>query len=224
MFQKIPHPLTRLVSCYQDKFRNGSNFPERKKKVLEEFLFPALLSNGLVFKSQHSTAWKNFLDKTKRSVTTLNAKDKRLRSSVTFTEFLNHVVHTFEEGRINRHWRTYGLLCSPCFFDYEYIVKTETQDQDLVYLFSRFGFPSDPHQAVKVREDINRKTENDLRKGKLSLASLLLLTSLKPYFKPRLFTFSTSDTTQISLHMNVYILFNSSAARVPHDPSKGLHC
>lgn len=159
----VRHPLTRLVSCYQDKFRNGSNFPERKKKVLEEFLFPALLSNGLVFKSQHSTAWKNFLDKTKRSVTTLNAKDKRLRSSVTFTEFLNHVAHTFEEGRINRHWRTYGLLCSPCFFDYEYIVKTETQDQDLVYLFNRFGFPSDPHQAVKVREDINRKTENDLR-------------------------------------------------------------
>ncbi|XP_047487793.1 carbohydrate sulfotransferase 11-like [Penaeus chinensis] len=159
----VRHPLTRLVSCYQDKYRNGSNFPERKINVLGEFLFPALISNGLVFKSQNSYAWKNFLDKRKRSVKMLNAIDKRGRSSVTFTEFLNHVAHTFEEGRINRHWKTYGLLCSPCFFDYEYIAKTETQDQDLEYLFNRFGFPSDPHQAVKVKEDVRRKTENDLR-------------------------------------------------------------
>ncbi|XP_042857567.1 carbohydrate sulfotransferase 11-like [Penaeus japonicus] len=131
--------------------------------VLQEFLLPALLSNGLVFKDQESDIWKMFLDKRNKTVEVLDAEDERLRLSVTFTEFLNHVAHTFEDGRIDRHWKTYGLLCSPCFFDYDYITRTETQDQDLEYLFSKFGFPSDPYKAAKVKEDIKTKMEKDFR-------------------------------------------------------------
>ncbi|XP_037792252.1 carbohydrate sulfotransferase 9-like [Penaeus monodon] len=159
----VRHPLTRLVSCYQDKFRNGSDFPERKRNVLQEFLWPALLSNDLVFKDQESDIWQAFLDKRKKSVEKLDPEDERARLSVTFKEFLNHVANTFEDGRIDRHWKTYGLLCSPCFFDYEYIARTETQDQDLEYLFSKFGFPSDPYQAAKVKEDIRTKMKRDFR-------------------------------------------------------------
>ncbi|XP_027231041.2 carbohydrate sulfotransferase 12 [Penaeus vannamei] len=159
----VRHPLTRLVSCYQDKFRNGSDFPERKRNVLQEFLLPALLSNNLVFKDQESDIWKEFLDKRKRAVEKLDPEDERVRLSVTFTEFLKHVANTYEEGRIDRHWKTYGRLCSPCFFDYEYIARTETQDQDLEYLFAKFGFPSDPYKAAKVKEDIGTKMKRDFR-------------------------------------------------------------
>ncbi|XP_063593951.1 carbohydrate sulfotransferase 9-like [Penaeus indicus] len=159
----VRHPLTRLVSCYQDKFLNGSDFSEWRKADLKEFLLPALLSNGLVFKFQESEIWENFLNKMKKSVEKLDPEDERARLSVTFTEFLIHVVNTFKDGQIDKHWKTYGLLCSPCFFDYEYIIKTETQDQDLEFVFSKFGFPSDPHQAKKLKADIETKMKRDLR-------------------------------------------------------------
>ncbi|XP_037792254.1 carbohydrate sulfotransferase 8-like [Penaeus monodon] len=159
----VRHPLTRLVSCYQDKYRNGSSSSEWKKNNLEEFLFPALLSNGLVYKSQESSRWRKYLAKTGTSVKNLDPKDERLRSSVTFTEFLRHVVHTFEAEEIDKHWKTYGLLCSPCFFEYDYIAKIETHSQDLKYMFEKFRIPSNPQQTVKTRENVLVKVRKDSR-------------------------------------------------------------
>ncbi|XP_063593824.1 uncharacterized protein LOC134770812 [Penaeus indicus] len=131
---------------------------------LEEFLFPTLLSNGLVYKFQESSTWKKYLAKTNTSVKNLDPKDERLRLSVTFTEFLRHVVHTFEAGgEIDKHWKTYGLLCSPCFFEYDYIAKVETHSEDLEYVFKKFRIRSNPHQAVKTKGNVLVKVSKDSR-------------------------------------------------------------
>ncbi|ROT82575.1 hypothetical protein C7M84_024276 [Penaeus vannamei] len=163
-WMSVRHPLTRLVSCCQDKFRNGSNSSKWENDDLQTFLFPALLSNGLVYKSQESSTWREFLAKTNTSVQLLDPKDDRLRWSVTFTEFLRHVVNTFESGgEVNKHWITYGLICSPCLFEYDYIAKIETHSQDLEYMFKKFSIPSNPQQSVKTRGSVLGKVTKDFR-------------------------------------------------------------
>ena len=45
------------------------------------------------------------------------------------------LVRYIQDGHNDDHWRgPYHLKCSPCIFDYDYVVKLETHDHDVPYI------------------------------------------------------------------------------------------
>ncbi|XP_042867575.1 carbohydrate sulfotransferase 11-like [Penaeus japonicus] len=64
------------------------------------------------------------------------------RDHVTFAEFLLHVIHTRDHP--DRHWSTYRALCSPCYFDYDFVAHLETYSEDMHFLAHEFEIPLDP--------------------------------------------------------------------------------
>ncbi|XP_063586389.1 carbohydrate sulfotransferase 10-like [Penaeus indicus] len=98
------HPLSRLVSAYRDKFHDGQTPPG--------YRWGALMRQYCG-----------------------DCKDSN--GSLPFPQFLRLVLaEKADKGLINlnRHWRPYSSICSPCDIQYNYILKQETFDDDLHYV------------------------------------------------------------------------------------------
>ncbi|KAK3874313.1 hypothetical protein Pcinc_020741 [Petrolisthes cinctipes] len=101
----VRHPLSRLVSAFKDKFRDGNELVKATHpKKYKLFWLPALRSLG---------------------------KRKKAPIQFTFAEFLQFALYTRPN---DRHWRSVGQVCSPCGLSYQYILMLETFNQDLAYL------------------------------------------------------------------------------------------
>ncbi|XP_037784260.1 carbohydrate sulfotransferase 14-like isoform X2 [Penaeus monodon] len=98
------HPLSRLVSAYRDKFRDGQAPPGyRWGALIRQYCGDCKDNNG----------------------------------TLPFPQFLKLVLaEKADKGLINlnRHWRPYSSICSPCAIQYDYILKQETFDDDLHYV------------------------------------------------------------------------------------------
>ncbi|XP_076036068.1 carbohydrate sulfotransferase 11-like [Oratosquilla oratoria] len=109
----VRHPLHRLVSAFRDKYRNGSSV--RLKKLKRGFFGPMIKQHNLQVDSHGNI-------------------------SVTFPQFLEYVVQSHQSNfMVNRHWRGYVINCSPCTFNYTYIMTTETWDEDMSYLVNKLN-------------------------------------------------------------------------------------
>ncbi|CAL4122394.1 unnamed protein product, partial [Meganyctiphanes norvegica] len=126
----------------------GSLWPDR----LKQFWLPALISNNRIPADIHVKIGldKPFNITEKYSVATYESLHAVLQPRVTFTEFLVHVIKTFQQGKPNAHWRTYSNDCSSCTFDYKYITKVETLTEELAYIFNKLGIPADPSVAMNA--------------------------------------------------------------------------
>ncbi|CAL4142748.1 unnamed protein product, partial [Meganyctiphanes norvegica] len=60
-----------------------------------------------------------------------------------FSEFLQYVMDLSKHNRTtipgDIHWTNYSSVCAPCSMDYDYIMKTETIEEDLLYIKDRFS-------------------------------------------------------------------------------------
>lgn len=98
------HPLARLVSGYQDKFNDGQR---------------ALRSMGNRLTKRHC-----------RNCT-------RPDGTLPFPQFLSLILTELSRrgvAGLDKHYRPYSTVCSPCGIQYDYIFKQETFDEDLRYL------------------------------------------------------------------------------------------
>ncbi|KAK2140367.1 hypothetical protein LSH36_1379g00031, partial [Paralvinella palmiformis] len=82
-----------------------------------------------------------------------NEREKLLN----FTEFVGRVTSDMLD--LNPHWRRYINRCLLCKVDYEYIVKTETMDEDIKG-FNRAISVNDEEMTVKLSHQ-NPFTDND---------------------------------------------------------------
>ncbi|XP_037772706.1 carbohydrate sulfotransferase 9-like [Penaeus monodon] len=136
----VRHPLTRLVSCYRDKFENGAH-PSLHERHWRDFYMPTLFCNGRIPPDLHlKVGLQEPLDPGKYyPMSVFIAIDKLLQPTFTFTEFLHNVVQSYAEGRVNRHWNTYTAMCSPCTVNYTYVTKLESQAREMDYIFPTVG-------------------------------------------------------------------------------------
>jgi len=80
--------------------------------------------------------------------------------SVSFTEFLEHIL-----TRENNHWNTYNHLCSPCHFKYDYIMHSETMDEDFLYILQKAGLSIPPkmiHRNPSIDRSIQGSSTNTI--------------------------------------------------------------
>ncbi|CAL4161978.1 unnamed protein product, partial [Meganyctiphanes norvegica] len=119
---------------------------------LKQFWLPALHSNNRIPADIHVKVGLDnpFNITEKYSVATYESLHAVLQPRVTFTEFLVHIIKTFQQGKPDVHWRTYSNNCSPCTLDYKYITKVETLTEELTYIFKKLGIPADPSVAKNV--------------------------------------------------------------------------
>ncbi|XP_037784263.1 carbohydrate sulfotransferase 11-like [Penaeus monodon] len=98
------HPLTRLVSAYRDKFNDGQRPPVSR--------------------------WGHLTKRHCRNCT-------RPDGTLPFPQFLTLVLTESNSkgvAGLDKHYRPYSTVCSPCEIQYDYIFKQETFDEDLRYL------------------------------------------------------------------------------------------
>ncbi|CAL4165066.1 unnamed protein product, partial [Meganyctiphanes norvegica] len=165
------HPLTRLVSAWKNKYHEGNSLKKydakKEAKVakiiftpswlynVQTFWVPAMATNGLIPSNMH---------KQLGLATPLNPNQeyprwvyislqRMLKPSIDFTQFLKHVVKTFNSSSEDPHWNVFSHECSPCSLHYDYIAKVETFSEDLEYIFKHIGIPSDPNiQKNKIKK------------------------------------------------------------------------
>ena len=103
------HPFSRLFAAWSDKFRLND------EGRIADFHFESV-----------SSAIKNIDD--------ANTSDK----DVSFTSFLDYIA-TVDERFYNRHWRSSYWTCSPCQFEYEYVLHLEHAAEESVFFFNKFN-------------------------------------------------------------------------------------
>ncbi|XP_050706853.1 uncharacterized protein LOC126992233 isoform X1 [Eriocheir sinensis] len=70
----------------------------------------------------------------------------------TFNQFLWHVVWTHDAGVADEHWMTYTEACDPCRVKFDYILKLETIQEEIQYLFCGvLGFQGEATFPVRHR-------------------------------------------------------------------------
>ena len=69
----------------------------------------------------------------------LGAEALETGSGVRFTEFLQFVVDEGRGGRVDGHWRSIHDQCHPCSFQYDFIAKLETIEEDSQLILSRIN-------------------------------------------------------------------------------------
>ncbi|XP_076042222.1 carbohydrate sulfotransferase 11-like [Oratosquilla oratoria] len=172
----VRHPFIRLVSAYRQKYNDGKslgNYNPNKIKVIagntwhdsfQEFWLPAMLSNFLIPQKYYlSLQLDKPLNRSTRYPNWIYEKICHdLRPRITFKQFLHHVIRTFQDDHMDTHWDMYHVQCSVCYFDYDFIIKTENMSEELAYIANKLGMNIDPH----IRMNQARKMvqlESDLK-------------------------------------------------------------
>lgn len=171
----VRHPLTRLVSCYRNKYKEGKvlrrHHPDWERMIrkqvsgsywpdrFRQFWLPALVNNGLIPEDMHlQLGLSQPIDPDVKYDAWVYEKIHAItRPRLTFVQFLRHVIATFRANRPDSHWSQYHRDCCPCLVNYDFVTRVETLTEDLERVFKVLGIPSDP--SVSMNQ--NRKDLGD---------------------------------------------------------------
>jgi hypothetical protein len=108
----VRHPVERALSSYMDKF------------VYSELEFPILESIDYINKNYRGPAEQIRLTRGRNTIP----------SGVRFDEFVDMVLDN--QAPYNIHWDSIIQICHPCVIQYDYVMKTETMQEDAPYILS----------------------------------------------------------------------------------------
>ena len=115
----VRQPLVRVLSMYMDKIRriNRSTNEQCGDRYQRN------LGRKILFEQRRK----------------LSLRDWQCSNSVTFHEFLRYFAAHTKQMTANVHLTTIEKWCSPCYIDYDLILKLETAQTDLEYLVDLKG-------------------------------------------------------------------------------------
>ena len=107
----VRHPFERLASVYTEKIATVSRSQQLYAHLRQQICFNA------------------------------SKTSKRCQRRIpSFEHFLQYILRDIEDPtKMDPHWQPYSLLSHPCEFNYNFIGKFETIDEDLPYLLKRLG-------------------------------------------------------------------------------------
>lgn len=118
-FMVVRHPFERIISAYMDKLSNYN----RDLKYRGGYYY-AMYGGDIVAKYRET-----YLQKYPRNKILL-------RKEPSFIEFVHYIIET-PITEYDEHWRPQFLLCPPCFFKFDIIVKMETFQRDTQFILAQ---------------------------------------------------------------------------------------
>ena len=152
-FLFVRHPLDRLRSAFENKFRHHWShhlYPKLWRKIVGDVI-----------------------NVTRGGVSDIILDDTGTR--ITFREFIQYVIHNDRVGQQqNSHWRSIFELCTPCQWNYSFIGHLETFDQDMAFIQTDWyrtsakkmakANPSPKIQAKPLNQPMNKSFDTTLFK------------------------------------------------------------
>lgn len=133
----VRHPVERALSSYMDKF------------VFSELEIPVMEAIDYI----------NQFYRTPENQIHLTHGRQTIPSGVTFNEFIDMVLD--DKAPYNIHWDSIIHICHPCMVKYDYIMKTETMQEDAPYILSLLSSNlKKPLQLEKIHSHRNALFED----------------------------------------------------------------
>ena len=128
-FMNTRHPISRLLSCWNDKF----NYAGFGNETAESEYLSYINSKHNKFSAHNSevkSLKKVWLSSGVQKYETLASKNKKSpKSTFSLNAFLKFIANG-SNGHVNMHWVPMHEVCSPCIIDYDYITRLESIEED----------------------------------------------------------------------------------------------
>jgi len=145
-FMVVRHPFERIISAYMDKLHSYT----RDLKYRGGYYY-AMYGADIVkmFRPKYQERFpKNPLF---------------MRKEPSFVEFVEYLVGT-PVSKYDEHWRPMFLLCPPCHFKFDVIVKMETFDRDTEFILSQRNLETEVSLRKKHSSTQSQDSQDEARK------------------------------------------------------------
>ena len=123
------HPLARFASAWAQKFKEFGEFDKGKEQWLRDWPgLKELLINGTTHRIPFDSFVDYFLSIGPNKGRCIQFCQIKLKSQI------YHLLVKF-----NPHWRLASDSCEVCSRPYDYIVKEETADSDIIFITNKFN-------------------------------------------------------------------------------------
>merc|ERR1711892_626085 len=161
-FLVVRHPFERVMSAYIDKIEDY----KRDLKYRGGYYY-AMYGADIVGRYRHQYREK--------------FPDHPLfqRKEPSFPEFVSYLLET-PITKYDEHWRPIFLLCPPCHFKFDVIVKMDTFNRDTQFILNQRDLKD---ISLHKKNSAKSKKENDLSKRLFSQISKKMVKALKEKFR-----------------------------------------
>lgn len=179
-FLVVRHPFERLMSAYVDKLESYSRDVEYRGGY-----YYAMYGHDIVA-SYRAKYKQKFPD---------NPLFERKEPS--FVEFVEYLIET-PLDKYDEHWKPIFVLCPPCHFNFDIIVKMETFKRDTEFLLNQRGL--DSGLLTRKHSTKSGDQDQDLRRRLFSQLSKKMVSALRDKYRIDLtmFEYDVEEYTQIA--------------------------
>jgi len=165
-FMVARHPFERLMSAYLDKLDNYN-----RDLRFRGGYYHAMYGGDIVQKYR-----ERYLQKFPKN-------PLFIRKEPSFVEFAHYLIET-PLTEFDEHWRPIYLLCPPCFFNFDIVVKMETFDRDSGFILEQKNLDDGitmkkKHSSIsKKKGKANKEDKDEVQRklfGQLSQAMIRAL-------------------------------------------------
>ncbi|CAL4059545.1 unnamed protein product, partial [Meganyctiphanes norvegica] len=178
-------------STYQPRFLSDQNWEERwsawwlpvlitngrvsappiyikEIRILQQQLRREMLTGENTKFGQAYLNLKHALSKSFDSETIKKLSKKHQNSSISFDEFINHVLWSYKFSVVDHHWVPFSVLCDVCEAKYDYILQLERASEEVPYVLRKMGYNVSRFENTHNSGKINKAYSYKLYFNKLS--------------------------------------------------------
>jgi len=144
-FVVVRHPFERIISAYLDKLHSYA----RDLKYRGGYYY-AMYGADIV--NMYRPKYQERFPK----------NPLFMRKEPSFVEFVEYLVGT-PVSKYDEHWKPIFLLCPPCHFKFDVIVKMETFDRDTQFILSQRSLEDDVSLRKKHSSTKSQDSKDDAR-------------------------------------------------------------
>lgn len=182
-FLVVRHPFERLMSAYVDKLESYSRDVDYRGGY-----YYAMYGHDIV---------ASYRAKYKQKFPANPLFEKKEPS---FVEFVEYLIET-PMDKYDEHWKPIFVLCPPCHFNFDIIVKMETFKRDTQFLLNQRGLDS----GLLTRKHSTKagESDGDLKKRLFSQLSKKMVSALQDKYR--------IDLTMFEYDVEEYMQFASDS-------------
>jgi len=163
-FMVVRHPFERIMSAYADK--------------IQDYNRDLKYRGGYYFAMYGSEIVQNYRP---RYQAKFPKNPLFLQKEPSFVEFVHYLIET-PVSKHDEHWRPMFILCPPCHFNFDIIVKMETFKRDTDFILSQVGL-SEKISFAKSHTTLGKSPGRNLKLEYFSQLSKKMVMALYEKYK-----------------------------------------